>query len=822
MNSQTRQGYDDLVLKRLRGMPEVELHSKVVIPLLKKMPFECVRYVHGVFERGKDLIYLSRDAYGDEQLEVCQVKNGPFTGKAGRKTNTIDALSQIRSCRMTEVLNPKTNQKEKPQAVVLLTTYPLTDKDTADRGGLLQELKELECKIVGPEKLVDLIAEWVPDIYEEIALLDLGIKRGIASYLRISYEMGVFQLARTICILDYYVNLEIVKKKVNVDLMLRKAHEKKKILTACSPKDFIKLDEEFFLPATVYEEICDIVSCLPEGLCEYPLIPDSHVAPKTHGSGYVVRKVDLLGFIKNAVKVVKKLATSKKKEDLCISMNVIYVTDTFVEYMLDRCGFHFNMGDPDEISEALKELRMKDMPPEIILGFKNNLCIVGEAGAGKTSIAKMLAHRAIQEGKNCVYFPCSHLQKEQGNLFKEMCKFIHSLSPNSSPESVEKYCEEAEVVILDGCDEATTFGKSLGASIRDLSFNGEISENLKVSPNTSLQTPSELEDSVYIDLDRKELVISDVVNSLDVAYLFRFNKNTRITKALDKLYSRYKKTNPQVIVTSRSSEPLGLGRNFHEVSLVPFDDEQLERFFRNWFKGTNKSYKEILDFLKDNDYIREICRIPIVTTLVAALYENGYELPKSKTELYKKRFRLLLSEWDQSKTIAPRGKIKAEDKYSLLVFLAYELHRKHRNSFIKDDLENIWNTKLKRHYPKLGIDTVIWELQVYNSIISPVSEHRYCLGHLSFQEFLTAEAVFRNRTENLLVSNFYNDWWRNVIVFYAGVCGDISSFIDRMLNLHCIEENRGLLKEMLSEARYTPDDVRAIIDDSIELDKVLE
>ena len=63
---------DTRVLEHLREMSEVELHGKVIDPLLKKMGVSNLRYVHGSFERGKDFIYLQKDFFGRFELVVCQ------------------------------------------------------------------------------------------------------------------------------------------------------------------------------------------------------------------------------------------------------------------------------------------------------------------------------------------------------------------------------------------------------------------------------------------------------------------------------------------------------------------------------------------------------------------------------------------------------------------------------------------------------------------------------------------------------------------------------------------------------------------------------
>src|SRR5579862_4743119 len=166
MSPDRRASTDDIVLTFLRSLPETRLHRDVIEPLLRRLGTH-VQYVHGQSEDGKDFVYTTRDAYGDSLLEVCQVKNTPFSARAD-SLNAIQLLTQLTQCRELEVTNPQSNLNERPNVVSLWTTYAIPVKATKGARLLLEELRANRCKIIGPAKLVELIKTYLPDMYSAL------------------------------------------------------------------------------------------------------------------------------------------------------------------------------------------------------------------------------------------------------------------------------------------------------------------------------------------------------------------------------------------------------------------------------------------------------------------------------------------------------------------------------------------------------------------------------------------------------------------------------------------------------------------------------
>lgn len=204
----------------------------------------------------------------------------------------------------------------------------------------------------------------------------------------------------------------------------------------------------------------------------------------------------------------------------------------------------------------------------------------------------------------------------------------------------------------------------------------------------------------------------------------------------------------------------------------------------------------------------------MVATIVASLHENRARPPKSRTQVYARRFELLLDRWDRSRMVRSRNVVDIEDKLTLLSRLAYRLHVAHRRTFNREDVGSVWNDTLVSKYPDVSLDDVLGELRFGNSVIYPSGAGEFSLGHLSYQEYLCARAVVFGQHSQELLSYFADPWWGQVMVFYAGLAGDIERFIRNLQRRYPLAATRGeVFTAMVREAGYTGSAAREAVAD---------
>ena len=483
-----------------------------------------IRYVHGAFERGKDFVYMAQGFYGKYELTVCQAKNEKLSANFSSSSSTGAFLQQALHCVKTEVLNPATSQKETPQRVVLITTYPFPDHALADANHLLVDV-HAKCTLIGPEDLADLLRVHMPDFYAECAHPGEGLFRAIRRYVIAHHEAPAFDLPQAGKLGDFFVNLGIGQmQSVLGELISGRLRPVSAMRRTIARSDYMGLRAALDVVAADI----DSVGILDDRVtCEEAISNPSSVVEKQR-QDYITVHVDMLAFVrdvKNRFRDLQKVLQKARSEDerrtiAAEAISFLRRSDDFSRTMYEFFGEDLFSRNRRSESGWKSPFFLEEIDPASLLQTENDICIVGDAGAGKTCFARMLAQKALNSGLRCAYFPCARMSRNAKSLTGELARFLRSLDEAFEKQTVKSLIEDLDLVVVDGCDEAPGFPDDLARQITALCANRSFAITVCGTRISRPTVPRDLQDLVSCRRTRRGLEIR-ATNALAEADLFR-------------------------------------------------------------------------------------------------------------------------------------------------------------------------------------------------------------------------------------------------------------------------------------------------------------
>ena len=401
-------------------------------------------------------------------------------------------------------------------------------------------------------------------------------------------------------------------------------------------------------------------------------------------------------------------------------------------------GHVTNEHDEIEISRLRESYQSSPVSPVLDVLKRDRLVVVlGDPGSGKTSLLKFLVMRWVT--------------RRTGSLTADPLPIWIDLKEYAQEhDGLLKYCES-------GC---TTYG--LDAR--------EVEKRLKTG-----------EAALYLD-------------GLDEI----FDGPTRgsVIEEITAFAARY----PQapVVVTSRivgyEADRLR-NAGFTHATLEDFDDAQVSEFLAKWHAAAEDDAKErarlqgqLERALRESRAVRELAGNPLLLTMMAILNRNQ-ELPRDRVELYAQASRVLLHEWDASRSL-PVDTFARQEKEELLRELAGAMQQREGglagNLIDRARLVDLFRTFLKN----LGVPdphdkatSLVKQLTERNFILCFAGADRFSFVHRTFLEYFCAAWFVElfEKKQTLTLEQLKNDvfglhWkdetWHEVLRLIAGMVGE--------------------------------------------------
>lgn len=264
-----------------------------------------------------------------------------------------------------------------------------------------------------------------------------------------------------------------------------------------------------------------------------------------------------------------------------------------------------------------------------------------------------------------------------------------------------------------------------------------------------------------------------LIDSVD----FIKNDETRncILKSIDSFNGNAVYKNVQILIATRN---LNLIRStqylvdYRDTEILAFNFNQAHSLVKKIIPNNSSKANNFIKALKDNLLDSDIQRTPLALTLMAILYRDDKidlrELPANVFELYNRFTDIYLDQWDNSKGIT--NLYQYEQTKNILSFIALHLHEKNENHIKENELIEFLNKlRLDYNYDELNnIENFVEFLKTKKGVFFfDEQEEHFMFFNNYFQEFFTSLSI-ESDDENILLENFFEDWWTNTLVFYCG------------------------------------------------------
>ncbi len=251
-----------------------------------------------------------------------------------------------------------------------------------------------------------------------------------------------------------------------------------------------------------------------------------------------------------------------------------------------------------------------------------------------------------------------------------------------------------------------------------------------------------------------------------------------------------KYNNIQIVITSRTNDYITndskIDNYFEKFELLPISVNDIIAIGEK-ILGHGSHFNSFVKMVKKSSLLKAFPKTPLTSILLAILFKEKEidvrELPKNITELYRKFIDLFLNRWDKSKGVSEQFEI--QKKEFVLQSIAVHMQKHRLISIPENDLE-IFITELTQRKqiggpkdPKAHLETLCERTGV---LIKDEFHGSFKFFHLTIQEFLAAQK-FDYKDDDLLVKNFYDEWWLNPNIFYAGNKTDYPDILKRISDL---------------------------------------
>lgn len=739
-------------LERFESLFENENNlRKAIASLLRRTPgITGVQLTHGPQEIGKDIVFYSSGPLGERRLNACVIKNSKISGSVDSNAGAMNVLNQVLQALDNPYIGPD-GQREKISLVYIMSPFQITQtamqsiegslqrrsgQATFCCGGLLLEL----FKSHWPDFLVfesGILGSYVAFLHKEIegddpiaALAEQHIllaKTG-ASFRRVYVKQGFKQELQTVKVAAKFPTLDELKAPLSesevVDL-------RRKMSAFASLIQLPAVYTDLAIDKTSVAKSSKLVKQLGtrierEWKAQAPQSLQTRIRELLSNSKRFVNLESQRETYEVCFSIVSKaLSNLKKKIDLA---NTFVRQAGTVRDALDRKGYS-SYREVQEIARLVPTLfsvtpekEIATYPDDMLNRYSGSILITGSAGYGKTSFCKWHTLQDID----------SLADKKSSTL--PVYVPLHRLASKKIGSYYEEFLQAPELRDLVNASESSIAGRI---------------QKIRLYLDGLDEVPSVIRQNELVNLARTAV-----------------EEDKRI----------------QVVLTARTHVGGFWLDWLPRVDIREFDERQVEVLVQNLVEGKRQMIRGFFDELSQVPSLRPLMRIPLLGTLIVAVYKRTKKLPENRLRLYEIFTDLMSGGWDLAKNIRRDTQFGSAPKLVFLRALASKMHEARKREFTERDLihvgeslGSVFDQKSERIVDEILEDGLLQK-----------NGDAYAYVHLSFQEYLAAKALVdpSGRRPQRVLRQFLggDNWWREVLAFYVAIASnaeEIHSWINR-------------------------------------------
>ncbi len=720
---------------------ETDLRGAVADLLMQLPSARDVRITHGAQEYGKDIVFRSPGALLESVVCACVVKNSKITGSVDSNQGAMTVLHQAKQCLTHPYLNSK-GEEERVGRVYIISPHDCSQITMKSIEGELEHRSGQVVFVCGQD-LLSLFESYLPgflllqsgflsryltllrsELDEDSAFAHLAFKHGILAkakkgtsrvYVRPRFhkELSQFELVK-LSPIDQSVFTIIVNHSAVQAFQL--ALEQRIVLIRSLGQSWEPPPKggPLISLATVLNRLNDTVSQSWESAYS-----NYCGSSKTKGSRPLGQ---------NQVGLQLKGADKFSPEAKSLLLAADSVISNFAQ-TIERVNAYAKQDEPTPITAlqskgflehgrvwdtarpAASPVRIKrrghrlTFSEDLLVEYDGHLLITAPAGYGKTSFCKW---SALHDG-----------ERFAAGESKTMPVYVplHQLARS------EITCFE-EMFLRD-------------ADLRAMAQKGG-------------QANSEYRFRLYLD-------------GLDEIPRDRQAPLVELALGATKRY-----THMQIVLTSRDHIFGPWLTQLPRVSLSELTETQVKELVTALLADKSK-VSDFFTQLARVPVLQPLMRIPLMGTLVVAVFRNLTTLPEGKAELYRIFVDLLCGGWDMAKGVKRESEFGSALKLRILMRFASVLHEAKTRVGTNAPFKSVVNETA----PALSGQ---WEALLGDMIQDGLIARNggtFSFAHLSFQEYLTARDLAdpTNKKQDQALRRYLegDDWWGEVMAFFVAM-----------------------------------------------------